>query len=1188
MRDRPLNELFERFRARGDTAALAEVFDRTAPALFKVARHLLGKSADAEDAVQSTFLAVIEGAARFDASRPLEPWLFGILVKQAALARRVSRRPGPSGSIPGAERRDSGVEVGPDDAAAAREAADAIESALRELPPVYREVLAPRFAQEARAVDVARLVGRTPSVVRAQIHRGLALLKRLLPAGLAPAFAFLAPSRRALAAVRARVIEHAATSAGVPVASASAAVGGIVIVKKLALVAVAVLVALGATLFVLDGVDRAPDVRAPAVADAPPPIDGAPALPSTPPADVARVEAAPAPTRVEPAAGAAPKSFVAALCGITGRVLTADGAPLADAAVELIELRLDRLFGDREAPFSKAESAPTLVAGTGRTDAHGRFVLQGARAHGLHGLCVDPGGPRAQLRIVDLQLSSGAVTDLGDVVLAPTVAWCGKVVDADGAPVADARVRAVPVPLPLNAIGAEQYRRDSSIIDLAHDPHQVIALPAWLDGWIARLPIATASTGADGRFEIIGVPQGTVVTVVDAARFVSAATNPEPSGRGARHDVGTIELSRGRAVDGRVVDSKGRGVAAAEVIVGAVPALGRMAFARPAGTTDADGRFHCDRLPDDGALVAAARHAGAASFSVGAATEDESNLVVTMPPESWHRFVLKDASGAPVDDVRFRGWATVQHDPFLTTWTATTDLAPSVHREAPGVYRLAPLPVEGCVVLVKSESHGVVSRTVEPGADGGTTEIAFAAPRRLKVRVVAADGATPIEWADVAAYTEAENIVPLVRARTGADGVADLGAFENAPDVVLRTEHPGFAPNATSLAPDVAEVTVALDSGGSIEGRVTEGDDVPQTRKSILLYREGDGTAAETLEPLITTTDARGDFAFTKLVDGAYRWQIFERFLDGNPFELVVQLDRLRKIDQGEVHVDAGKVARLDIRLPGRGPAGSAIVRGSVRLDGAPVERCTVGINGADRFRPARTDASGRFEVGELAAGRTNVWLMFETNSEQGAMIEQVSSSSFTLGDGEVKTLDFDLRSTPLRVHVVGPDRKPVSAAEVLARGDSAATLGLSRSTTTDADGDATLVLLKPGSYRVEVRQPAVGRAATTIDVSPGGRLSPIEITLDAGAPLAGRFTMDGVQLRRDDSFFLDLVETEGRAEESLELAPEVRTFEIHGLPAGHYRAVLRQADEVSDPIEVVLPAQGDRNVTLAFRPRTS
>ena len=85
-------QLFELFRKGGKPKHLAEVFDRTAPELLRVALHLAPGPALADDLVQDTFLTAIEQARTWDASRPLLPWLMGILTNLARYAKRQQRR----------------------------------------------------------------------------------------------------------------------------------------------------------------------------------------------------------------------------------------------------------------------------------------------------------------------------------------------------------------------------------------------------------------------------------------------------------------------------------------------------------------------------------------------------------------------------------------------------------------------------------------------------------------------------------------------------------------------------------------------------------------------------------------------------------------------------------------------------------------------------------------------------------------------------------------------------------------------------------------------------------------------------------------------------------------------------------------------------------------------------------------
>ena len=97
----PPETLFARFRATGDPAALAGVFDQLAPQLLLVAAHLL-RDGSAEDLVQATFLDAIQHAQRWDPSRKLAPWLVGMLGNHLHEARRQQRRTPAGGTPPAA------------------------------------------------------------------------------------------------------------------------------------------------------------------------------------------------------------------------------------------------------------------------------------------------------------------------------------------------------------------------------------------------------------------------------------------------------------------------------------------------------------------------------------------------------------------------------------------------------------------------------------------------------------------------------------------------------------------------------------------------------------------------------------------------------------------------------------------------------------------------------------------------------------------------------------------------------------------------------------------------------------------------------------------------------------------------------------------------------------------------------
>ncbi len=213
MHDPRLPELFDRYRRKDDLAALAEVFDAVAPELLRVARHVAGRGVDPEDVVQATFLAAIERADAYDETRPLVPWLMGILTNQARLAnrRRATRREqAPVEDVAGDESGASGPEE-----AEAHEVRDAVARALRDLPDTYRDVLIAHLAEGKAPHEIASEMGRPQGTVRAQIHRGLRLVRRALPAGFAFGAAALL-GRSALARMREDVLSTAARARGLP------------------------------------------------------------------------------------------------------------------------------------------------------------------------------------------------------------------------------------------------------------------------------------------------------------------------------------------------------------------------------------------------------------------------------------------------------------------------------------------------------------------------------------------------------------------------------------------------------------------------------------------------------------------------------------------------------------------------------------------------------------------------------------------------------------------------------------------------------------------------------------------------------------------------------------------------------------------------------------------------------------
>ncbi|HEX6812668.1 MAG TPA: sigma-70 family RNA polymerase sigma factor [Planctomycetota bacterium] len=200
-----VERLFLRFRRTGDTRALARVFDRTAAELWRVATHLCRDRHAAEDAVQSAFLAAIEASADWDESRPLLPWLLGLLANRVREQRRQNSRIVDAVRLESQQRESDPVEV-----AAQREFDRSVSIALAQLDEPHRTTLSRHLLDGLAASEIAGELGVPAGTVRMRLHRGLDQLRQKLSAGAtAPAVIPMTLPRDVAAQIRATVVARA-------------------------------------------------------------------------------------------------------------------------------------------------------------------------------------------------------------------------------------------------------------------------------------------------------------------------------------------------------------------------------------------------------------------------------------------------------------------------------------------------------------------------------------------------------------------------------------------------------------------------------------------------------------------------------------------------------------------------------------------------------------------------------------------------------------------------------------------------------------------------------------------------------------------------------------------------------------------------------------------------------------------
>jgi RNA polymerase sigma factor (sigma-70 family) len=165
--------------ARGDRAALADLYDVHQMALLRYLLSLTDDRGLAEEILQDTLVAVWKSAGTFEGRSTVLTWLIGIARRQAhnSLRRR---------SLPRVDLAE--IEALPDDGPdpedlvlASAERAELAE-AIRRLAPVHREILNLTFTQDLSYAEMARVVGVPEGTIKSRLSNAKRALRARLHA----------------------------------------------------------------------------------------------------------------------------------------------------------------------------------------------------------------------------------------------------------------------------------------------------------------------------------------------------------------------------------------------------------------------------------------------------------------------------------------------------------------------------------------------------------------------------------------------------------------------------------------------------------------------------------------------------------------------------------------------------------------------------------------------------------------------------------------------------------------------------------------------------------------------------------------------------------------------------------------------------------------------------------------------
>lgn len=168
-----------------DDADFGELVKQQIDAVYSFLVRYTGSADLAEDATQEAFVKAWRNIHRFDASRPIKPWLFEIARNTANDMLRKKRSARFSElTHPDADTAFEDSLPDPDplppEIFEIKELGEAVQEALTELPERDRAILTLRYIEELTWDDVAASMGAPVNTVKSWHHRALIGLRKRL------------------------------------------------------------------------------------------------------------------------------------------------------------------------------------------------------------------------------------------------------------------------------------------------------------------------------------------------------------------------------------------------------------------------------------------------------------------------------------------------------------------------------------------------------------------------------------------------------------------------------------------------------------------------------------------------------------------------------------------------------------------------------------------------------------------------------------------------------------------------------------------------------------------------------------------------------------------------------------------------------------------------------------------------
>jgi RNA polymerase sigma-70 factor, ECF subfamily len=175
-----MQTLIQRSQA-GDALAFSGLVELLTPRLYRIIRRVATDDDLAADIVQETWLKAWRGWERYDARRPLMPWLASIALNTARDRWRRGRWLDP-GDWPDSGEEPADQRPGLEEQVIEGDQLARLARAVDRLRPVYRAVIALRYDGGMDYLEIARTMDIPLNTVRTHLRRAKQALARELEA----------------------------------------------------------------------------------------------------------------------------------------------------------------------------------------------------------------------------------------------------------------------------------------------------------------------------------------------------------------------------------------------------------------------------------------------------------------------------------------------------------------------------------------------------------------------------------------------------------------------------------------------------------------------------------------------------------------------------------------------------------------------------------------------------------------------------------------------------------------------------------------------------------------------------------------------------------------------------------------------------------------------------------------------